>query len=104
MELLATAYPSQALAYQGTAYVCASDYSLGDSATLDNHNFEVQGFFFGSGINGVDADPAQVVNDFLTNAAIWRRLSSGLDRCDDAVRLRRRRVVPDLLQGGRTWR
>ena len=65
---LATAYPSEALAYQGTCYVCSSDYSLGDSATLDNHNFEVQGAFFGSGINGVDADPAQVVNDFLTNA------------------------------------
>ncbi len=65
---IATAYPSQALAYQGTAYVCASDYSLGTSATLDNHDFEVQGFFFGSGINGLDADPALVVSDFLTNA------------------------------------
>ena len=61
---LATAYPSEALAYQGTCYVCSSDYSLGDSATLDNHNFEVQGAFFGSGINGVDADPAQVVMTF----------------------------------------
>lgn len=82
---LATAYPAQALAYQGTAYVCASDYSLGDTATLDNHNFEVQGIFQGSGhgqlqynaqdavgsgagFGFVDADPAQIVNDFLTNA------------------------------------
>jgi len=82
---LATAYPAQALGYQGTAYVCASDYSLGDTATLDNHNFEVQGFYFGtgygqlqynsqdvtgsgSGYGFVDADPAQVVSDFLTNA------------------------------------
>ncbi len=65
---LATAYPSEALAYQGTCYVCASDYSLGDSATLDNHNFEVQGAFFGSGINGLDADPAEIVSDFFTNA------------------------------------
>src|SRR5208282_3615457 len=65
---IASAYPSQALAYQGTAYVCSSDYSLGDSATLDNHNFEVQGFFYGTGINGLDADPAQVISDFLTNA------------------------------------
>jgi hypothetical protein len=62
------AFPSQALAYQGTAYVCSSDYSLGDTATLDNHNFEVQGFWYGSGVNGVDADPSEVVNDFLTNA------------------------------------
>ena len=65
---LATAYPSQALAYQGTAYVCAANYNLSNSATLDNHNFEVQAFFYGSGVNGVDADPAKVVNDFLTNA------------------------------------
>ena len=45
---VASAYPSQALAYQGTAYVCAANYDLGDSATLDNHNFEVQGFCYGS--------------------------------------------------------
>jgi hypothetical protein len=65
---LTTAYPAQALAYQGTAYLAASSYSLGSSAILDNHNFEVQSLFFGSGTNGIDADPAQVVNDFLTNA------------------------------------
>ena len=65
---LVTAYPAQALAYQGTAYLCAANYDLSDSATLDNHNFEVRGFFYGSGANGVDADPAKVVGDFLTNA------------------------------------
>jgi hypothetical protein len=65
---LATSYPAQALAYQGTAYLCAANYDLSDSATLDNHNFEVQGFFYGSGANGVDADPAKAVGDFLTNA------------------------------------
>jgi hypothetical protein len=82
---LSTAYPAQALAYQGSAYVCASDYSLGDTATLDNHNFEVQGIYYGSGYGQlqynssdtvgtgagyafVDADPALVVSDFLTNA------------------------------------
>jgi Putative phage tail protein len=65
---LATAYPAQALAYQGTAYVCAANYNLSDSATLDNHNFEVRGLFYGTGANGVDADPAEVVGDFLTSA------------------------------------
>ncbi len=65
---LATSYPAQALAYQGTAYVCAANYDLSDSATLDNHNFEVEGLFYGSGVNGVDADPAKIVGDFLTNA------------------------------------
>jgi hypothetical protein len=70
---IATAYPSQALAYQGTAYLCAPNYSLGDSATLDNHNFEVQGFYYGTGYGpgyatGADADPSLVVSDFLSNA------------------------------------
>jgi Putative phage tail protein len=81
---IASAYPSQALAYQGTAYVCSPDYSLGDTATLDNHNFEVQGLRYGSGYGQlqynsedatgsgagyafVDADPALVVSDFLTS-------------------------------------
>jgi hypothetical protein len=61
-----------ALAYQGTAYVAAANYDLTTSATLDNHNFEVEGFDFntgyGPGYRSNDADPALVVNDFLTNA------------------------------------
>ena len=65
---LAAADPAQALAYQGTAYVCAASYALGANAEISNHNFEVQGVLHGSGINGVDADPAQVISDFLTNA------------------------------------
>jgi hypothetical protein len=64
---LSAAYPSQALAYQGTAYVCAANYGLGDEADIGNHNFEVIGILAGSGVNGIDADPAQVISDFLTN-------------------------------------
>ena len=79
-----SAYPSQALGYEGTAYVCAENYSLGDNATLDNHNFEVQGLRYGSGYGQLqfnsldqigtgsgysfmDADPALCVEDFLTS-------------------------------------
>jgi hypothetical protein len=65
---LGTAYPGQALGYQGTAFVASGDYDLGSSATISNHNFEIQGVLQGTGVNGVDGDPAQVVNDFLTNA------------------------------------
>jgi hypothetical protein len=82
---LASAYPSQALAYQGTAYLAGENYQLGDSATLANHNFEVQGLRYGtgygqlqynaqdvagtgSGFGWVDADPALIVSDFLTSA------------------------------------
>ena len=70
-----------ALAYQGTAYCAAAQYDLSSSATLDNHNFEVLGFRWATGYGQtpytdvpgttaifVDADPALVVSDFLTNA------------------------------------
>jgi hypothetical protein len=69
-----------ALSYQGTANVAAAQYDLSSSATLDNHNFEVLGFLWATGYGQtpytdvpgttaifVDADPAQVVSDFLTN-------------------------------------
>jgi len=63
-----TNYPAQALGYRGVAYVFAPSYQLGDSAAIGNHNFEVQGVLKGTGYNGYDADPAQVIYDFLTNA------------------------------------
>src|SRR5579863_1762628 len=59
---LASIYPSQALAYQGTAYLWGGGYNLGDSASIGNHNVEIIGIFAGSGVNGVDADPALVIN------------------------------------------
>ena len=65
---LAAEYPGNALAYQGTAYVWGAGYNLGDSASIGNHNFEVLGVLAGTGANGVDADPAQVIYDFLTNS------------------------------------
>jgi hypothetical protein len=65
---LSATYPNEALAYHGTAYVCAASYQLGSAADIGNHNFEVIGLLAGSGVNGIDADPAQVIYDFLTNA------------------------------------
>jgi hypothetical protein len=64
---LASAYPAEALPYQGTAFVCAASYALGSNAEIGNHNFEIIGLLAGTGINGVDADPAEAINDFLTN-------------------------------------
>jgi|GEM_PF-705386 len=67
-------YPAEALAYQGTAYVAALNYQLTSSATLDNHNFEVKGLRWITGWdrssypeNGFDADPALIIDDFLTS-------------------------------------
>jgi hypothetical protein len=65
---LAALYPYNALAYQGTTIAWAAGYNLGDSASIGNHNFEVNGILAGSGVNGIDADPALVIQDFLTNA------------------------------------
>ena len=65
---LAALYPYNALAYQGTAYVWGAGYNLGNSASIGNHNFEILGILYGTGTNGQDADPAQVIYDFLTNA------------------------------------
>ncbi|KAF2991165.1 phage tail protein [Methylocystis sp. MJC1] len=64
---LAAAYPQENLNYSGTAYIAANNYDLGTNATIGNLNFEVKGFFYGTGANGVDADPAPVIADFLTN-------------------------------------
>ena len=60
--------PTEAMSYQGTAYVCAANYDLGGGASLGNHNFEIIGVLAGTGVNGVDADPARMIYDFLTNA------------------------------------
>ena len=68
---LASRNPAAALAYQGTAYVAGASYNLSGAATLDNHNFEIRGFRYGSGYGpgyiAADADPSLVVYDFLTS-------------------------------------
>lgn len=68
---LTTNYPSQAVAYAYTAYVANSNYKLGASAALPNHNFEVAGILaysmVGSGAPNGDANPSDIISDFLTN-------------------------------------
>ena len=57
-----------AMAYRGIAYVAGDQISLGDSPDLPNWNFDVL-FFYNNAIHGLpDADPKDVVTDFLTNA------------------------------------
>ncbi|WP_404711733.1 phage tail protein [Sphingomonas sp. MMS24-J13] len=64
---LTSHFPAQALNYSGMAYVYAQDYALGDNATLPNHSFEVDfAVQLGGGVH--DADPKDIVSDFLTNA------------------------------------
>jgi hypothetical protein len=60
-------YPAQALGYSEIAYVYAQDYALNDSASMPNHSFEVD---FAIQIAGLpDANPKDIISDFLTNSA-----------------------------------
>jgi hypothetical protein len=58
----------QSLNYRTIALAISSLYYLGESATIGSLNFEVFGILFASsGVNYRDADPAQIIYDFLTN-------------------------------------
>jgi Putative phage tail protein len=62
-------FQGYALSYHGTAYITSFNYYLGSNATLPQFSMEVRGLLFNtSGINGGDADPAQIIQDFLTNS------------------------------------
>lgn len=63
-------YPAQALGYSYTAFLFSSLYSLGSSAALPAHNFEVKWPLYNSmySVAGVpDANMADIVNDLITN-------------------------------------
>ena len=62
------AFAPAALPYNGTAYMASSDFDLGSSASTPSLAFEVYGLLYPTAaINARDADPAFVVQDFLTN-------------------------------------
>lgn len=66
---LTTRFPAQALGYNGLAYAASADYDLGSGATVDALSFEAYGLLVSSAaVNGYDADPALIIQDFLTNA------------------------------------
>ncbi|HEX4079593.1 MAG TPA: phage tail protein [Rhizomicrobium sp.] len=77
---LTTNYPAQAIPYEALCYLCTSNYQLGSSASLPNHNFEVAGplaySMVGSGAPAGDANPADIIPDFLTNPQYSIGLSS----------------------------
>ena len=57
---LSSNHAAQAIGYQGIAYAAAAAYSLGSSASLPQHSFEVAGLKILSGSS--DADPKDVLN------------------------------------------
>lgn len=65
---MSSAHSANALTYRGIAYAAAGPMQLGSSPELPNLNFEVKASI-NTGITGSpDADPADVVSDFLTNS------------------------------------
>lgn len=65
---LTSNHPTKALSYSGVAYLAASNYDLGSSASTPQHGFETGGLQHNTGplANG-DADVALIVKDLLTD-------------------------------------
>ncbi|MGH6836528.1 MAG: phage tail protein, partial [Methylocella sp.] len=64
-----SSYGQQSLGYNGLFYFASANYALGSSPNLPQFSLEVRGPLAGSsGINNEDADPALLIQDFLTNA------------------------------------
>ncbi|MGH6838713.1 MAG: phage tail protein, partial [Methylocella sp.] len=62
-------FGEQYLGYNGVFYFAAANFALGSSPSLPQFSIEVRGkLYASSGINADDADPALVIQDFLTNA------------------------------------
>jgi len=77
---LTSKHPSDAIGYDSTACVVHSRWPLSDSATLNNNAWEVNGLYqIGGGI--LDANPADIIPDVLTNAA--RGVGFALSSLDD---------------------
>jgi hypothetical protein len=65
---LAENWPGEALAYSGIAMAYASFLNLGTGDQIPNFNFEVSGLKpFNPSANIIDANPADILLDFLTN-------------------------------------
>lgn len=62
---LTSNYSAQAIPYNNTAYVAAAAYALNPDATFSNHNYEIN--FKLQYPGKVDANPADILLDFLTN-------------------------------------
>jgi hypothetical protein len=66
---LTTNFPSEALRYKDIAYVAAGPYALDSGGAITSHSFEVNWRnAFGGPNSVVDANPKDIVVDFLTNS------------------------------------
>ena len=66
---LSSAHPSEALGYPDIAYLSVQNYDLESSNAFPQHSFEATSLLEGTGVGGTvsDADPSEVILDFLSN-------------------------------------
>lgn len=64
---LASLHPGEALNYRGLAYVAQAGIDLGSTTELSNYSFEVTGGISNAAAGIPDANPRDVVVDYLTN-------------------------------------
>lgn len=65
---MATAHPDHADHYPGLAYLAQANMDLGETASLQSLTFEPHGILDSSQVGGTgDADPALMIDDFLTD-------------------------------------
>ena len=63
-----SAWPTEAIAYSGLAYVAGQDYDLGTGAQVENHKFEIAApMAYHLGSSQPDVDPSLMLRDVLTN-------------------------------------
>ena len=78
---LASNYPAEALSYACTCILYNSSYQLGSSAALPNHSFETAGplaYTAPEWTTEGDANPADIIDDFLTNPQYSLELPSAV--------------------------
>lgn len=73
----APGYPVPAISYPGVAYYHLPYFEIDASGTLPQFQFEVFGLGAFSLVNSIDADPAFIINDFLTNQKHGVRFPAG---------------------------
>ena len=80
---MTTNHPSEALGYLDTAGVECANYDLGNSDALPNFTFEVEGMNIVGGL--LDANPADIITQIITNAKFGLVPSFPLDVSDYAT-------------------
>jgi hypothetical protein len=74
-----TNHPTEALAYRQIAYVARSDWPLTSGGNLANWAWEIYGFLpFGGPAFVLDANPKDVISDYLTNVNYGAGVPSAL--------------------------